>query len=247
MHLVQLANERKLRFDPMDDCSIKLLQIISLLSIQGNSTRETAILLSDIPATILFAAGRADGFAPLQSQIFQNIVKQIAVVQEPQGTYKHLLQKAPHSLVSEVLQECGTREGIKATIKNAGYLLGLSQVLRATPDVIILVLHFIDEWSDILSGADVLDGCSSVKDPSPYIEDDREVWKNSVRMLDGLSFDNKAQLASAMPMWFSQESVEVCCTELLSYEDGKDPYRRFREREEKRCQHVCLTTLGQPL
>ena len=57
-------------------------------NLQSNSTHEITILLSDIPTTILLAAATADSAASLQSQIFQKIVKQVAIVQQTQAAYQ---------------------------------------------------------------------------------------------------------------------------------------------------------------
>jgi hypothetical protein len=227
----------------MDKCSIDLLRILSLLGLQYQPPGLIAVLLSDIPATIIFASARAGDDQPLRGNIFREIVQHVGLVRNTEATHQILLQEAPQINVPAALHEYGTDEYSQAARNNATRLIAQSQILKETADLIQLVMAFIEEWSDILSGVDVLDGCCNILDPNPYVEQIDVVWKIGLEFTNKLGSGQKAQLTRAMPNFFTAEYSASDNTELSWYNGTAVCSSLFMKRERIRSEQITFATV----
>jgi hypothetical protein len=128
-----------------------------------------------------------------------------------------------------------------------------SRILEATGDLILLIMSFIEEWSDILSGVDILDGCSEILNPSPYVEQIDEIWKISLEYANELALEQKTQLIRAMPNFFTAKHDASNNIELLWCNGMVVCNALFMDRESSRQERITfgyvqsLTSNGLPI
>jgi len=138
------------RYEPMDQCSIDLLRILSTIRILPcYDLAALQYIITDALAVIVFAAVESGSTLPFDSQTFRDISDQVI-------HFHRTLDANVHQPATDWLLDFGSENFILALGNKSAYFACTGPVFRVKSVIITLILAFMDEWSDIHSGIDAL-------------------------------------------------------------------------------------------
>jgi len=181
------------RYEPMDQCSIDLLRILSTIHILPCcDLAALKSIITDALAVIVFAAIESGSTLPFDSQSFRDI--------SDQAIHLHRISVAKvHQPPADWLLDFGSANFILALGNKSAHFTCTGPVFRAKPVITPLVLAFMDEWSDIHSGIDALHLLPCSMDGNPRGPTGGQLLDATLSSLNVLSVTAMKTIALGMP------------------------------------------------